>query len=87
MIGALALGCFTTGFAVAWILRTAFKMTEMSWWQERMQRKVYYWQGQAIRARAVAEMLNRQLAALTGAEPVVPDWPPATPRQEEEGWS
>jgi len=87
VIGVLALGCFATGFAVAWILRTAFKMAEASWWQERMQRKVHYWQGQAIHARAVAEMLIRQLAAITGEEPTTPDWPRATANREEEEWS
>ena len=86
MTGVLALGCFVTGFAAAWILRTAFKMAEMSWWQERMQRKVRYWQGQAIHARAVAEMHIRQLAAITGQEPAGPDWPPATASGEEK-WS
>jgi hypothetical protein len=86
MTGILALGCFGTGFAVVWILRTAFKMAEMSWWQERMRRKVRYWQGQAIHARAVAELLIRQLAAITGQEPAMPDWPQATGGGEEE-WS
>lgn len=86
MTGPLALGCFAGGFAVAWILRTAFKMAEISWWTERMQRKVRYWQAQAIHARAVAEMLLRQLADVTGREPPVPDWPPATVSEEEE-WS
>lgn len=86
MTGMLALGCFGSGFVIAWILRTAFKVAEMSWWQERMQRKVRYWQGQAIHARATAEMLNRQLADLTGRQPAVPDWPPATACGEEE-WS
>lgn len=86
MTGVLALGCFTTGFAVAWVLRTAFKMAETSWWQERMHRKVRYWQGQAIQARTVAEMLIRHLAAMTGEEPAVPDWPPATASRQEE-WS
>lgn len=84
MTGVLALGCFVTGFALAWILRTAFKMAEMSWWQERMQRKVHYWQGQAIHARATAEALMRQLAAITGQEPATPDWPPASASGEEE---
>ena len=86
MTGVLALGCFVTGFAVAWILRTALKMAEMSWWQERMQRKVRYWQEQAIHARAVADLLIRQLAAITGQEPTAPDWPPATASGDEE-WS
>jgi len=86
MTGVLALGCFVTGFAAAWVLRTAFKMAETSWWQERMQCKVRYWQGQAIHARAAAELLNRRLAAVTGQEPAVPDWPPATSSGEDE-WS
>jgi hypothetical protein len=80
--GVLALGCFAAGFALAWILRTAFKMAEMSWWQERMHDKVLYWQGQAVHARRVAETLLRQLAEITGREPPVPDWPPATDDEE-----
>ena len=84
MTGVLALGCFVAGFAAAWILRTALKMAEMSWWQERMQRKVRYWQAEAIHARAVAELLIAQLAAATGQEPAAPDWPQATASGEED---
>jgi hypothetical protein len=83
MTGVLALGCFGTGFAVAWILRTVFQVAEMSWWQERMQRKIHYWQGQAVQARAVAEELIRQQAAITGHAPALPDWPQATASGEE----
>jgi endonuclease/exonuclease/phosphatase (EEP) superfamily protein YafD len=85
MIGALALGCFVTGFAVAWILRTAFTMAETSWWLKRMQYKVRYWQSQAALARVVAERLNHQLTDLTGQEPVALDWPRA-PNSGEEDW-
>jgi hypothetical protein len=75
MIGMLALGSFTTGFIAAWILRTAFKMAEISWWQERMQRKVRYWEDEAVRARHSAEHLVRQVAVLTGQEPEsLDDW-------------
>lgn len=84
MTGVLALGCFAGGFAAAWILRTVFMMAEASWWQERMQRKVRYWQAEAIHARAVAELLIGQLAAATGQRPAVPDWPQATEDREEE---
>lgn len=84
MTAALALGCFGTGFATAWILRTAFKMAEVSWWQERMQRKVTYWQGQALHARAVAEVFMRRLAAVTGQAPGIVDWPQSMPDREEE---
>jgi hypothetical protein len=55
VIGVLALGCFVTGFITAWVLRTGFVMTQISWAQERMERKVRYWQGEAIHARAAAE--------------------------------
>jgi hypothetical protein len=42
-----------------------------------MERKVRYWQGEAIHARTVAEQSLRQLAASTGREPEPPDWPGA----------
>jgi hypothetical protein len=64
MIGILALACFTTGFIIAWLLRTVFVMAQISWSQERMQRRVHYWQDQAI--------LARSLAAGGQADP--PDW-------------
>lgn len=85
MTGLLALGCFVTGFAAAWILRTALKMAEVSWWQGRMQRKVSYWRGEAIHARVVAESLIRELAIVTGRPPRPPDWPQASANGDE--WS
>ena len=75
MIGVLALGCFVTGFIAAWVLRTGFVMTQISWAQERMERKVRYWQGEAIHARAVAEPALRQLAVYAGRDPEPTDWP------------
>jgi uncharacterized membrane protein YciS (DUF1049 family) len=75
MTGLLALACFVTGFAAGWLLRTVFVMAQISWSQERMQRKVRYWQGEAIHARAIAQQLSRQLAAITGRQPEPPDWP------------
>jgi uncharacterized membrane protein YciS (DUF1049 family) len=77
MTGVLGLACFVTGFIAAWLLRTIFIMARISWSQERMQRKVRYWQGEAIHARAVAEQLIRQLAVSTGRESEPPDWPAA----------
>lgn len=77
MTGVLALVCFVTGFMAGWLLRTIFVMAQISWSQERMQRKVRYWQGEAIHARVIAEQLTRQLAASTGREPEPPDWPAA----------
>jgi hypothetical protein len=75
MIGMLALGCFITGFITAWILRTGFVMTQISWAQQQMERKVRYWQGEAMHARAVAEHLLRQLEASTGRPAEPTDWP------------
>jgi hypothetical protein len=54
----LALACFVTGFIAAWLLRTILLMAQISWSQDRMQRKVRYWQGEAIHARSVAEQLS-----------------------------
>jgi hypothetical protein len=59
MIGVLALACFVTGFITAWLVRTGYVMTQISWAQERMERKVRYWQGEAIHARAAAELAER----------------------------
>jgi len=75
MIGILAMGCFVTGFFTAWLLRTGYVMTQISWAQQQMERKVRYWQGEAMHARAVAENLLRQLEATTGRPPEPTDWP------------
>jgi 4'-phosphopantetheinyl transferase EntD len=75
MIGAIALGCFIVGFIAAWLLRTGYVMTQISWAQQQMERKVRYWQAEALHARAVAEHALRQLAASTGRAPEPPDWP------------
>lgn len=75
MTGIVALGCFVIGFIVAWLLRTGYVMTQVSWAYEQMERKVRYWQGEAMHARAVAENVLRQLAASTGRPPEPPDWP------------
>jgi hypothetical protein len=75
MTGILALACFMTGFIVAWLLRTGYVAAQVSWAQEQMERKVRYWQGEAVHARAVAEHLLRQLEALTGQPAEPTGWP------------
>jgi hypothetical protein len=75
MIGILALACFVTGFIVAWLLRTGYVMAQITWAQQQMERKVHYWQGEAIHARSLAEHLLRQLGAGTGRPPEPTDWP------------
>ena len=72
----LALACFATGFIVAVLLREVSVAAQISRAQERMQRKVRYWMGEAVHARNVAEQLIYQLAACTGRDPEPPDWPP-----------
>jgi hypothetical protein len=71
MIAILALACFMSGFGAAWLLRLTFGMARASWSQERMQRKVRYWQDRAAQERALTERLIGQLAAGSGhhAEP------------------
>jgi hypothetical protein len=70
--GILALACFATGFIVAWIVRTGYVMTQISWTSKH---KVRYWQSEAMYARDVAGDALRQLAALTGEAPEPPNWP------------
>ena len=77
MTGMLALACFVTGFIVAWLLRTGYVMAQISWAQEQTQRKVRYWQSEAIHARSVAESVLRQLEAGTGRSAEPTDWPGA----------
>jgi hypothetical protein len=77
MTAILALGCLLAGFVLGWLLRTIFSLAHISWSQEQMQRKVRYWQREAIRARDIAEQLMQQLSAITGREPEPPDWPTA----------
>jgi len=75
MTGMLALACFMTGFIVAWLLRTGYVAAQVSWVQEQMERKVRYWQAEAIHARAVVEHLLSQLETLTGRPAEPTDWP------------
>jgi hypothetical protein len=77
MIGILALACLLVGFIAGWLLRAVANMAHLSWSQEQMQKKVRYWQDEAIRARDIAEQLTRRLAAITGHKGEPPDWPTA----------
>lgn len=78
MTAILAVASFLTGFVLAVLLRETAVTAGISWSQERMQRKVRYWMGEAAHARDVAEQLIYQLAACTGRDPEPPDWPPLT---------
>jgi hypothetical protein len=80
MIGVPALACFVAGFIAAWVLPTGFVMTQVSWAQERMERKVRYRQGEAVYARSVAEPAlqhGREVhAALAMFRRIKPNHPP-----------
>ena len=71
LAAALAAACFVTGIIGGWLLRSVMVMAEISRSEERMQKKVQYWQSEAVYARNIAERLARQLRALGG-------WPPET---------
>jgi hypothetical protein len=75
-IGVLVLSSFTTGFLTGWLLRMILVMAEISRSQERMQKKVRYWQGEAAHARAVAERFAGLLEACAGQMHGQQDRPP-----------
>jgi len=75
MTAILALGCLAVGFIAGLLLRTGYVMTQISWSQERMERRVRYWQIEAFQAQADAEDARRQLAAVAGSNPQPADWP------------
>ena len=51
------------GLFLGWLLTTTFAVAAISRAQERMQRKVRYWQAQTARARTKAERLADLLEA------------------------
>jgi uncharacterized membrane protein YciS (DUF1049 family) len=75
MTGILAIAALVAGLVTGWLIRSVFVMAEISRSQERMQRKVRYWQGEAAHARSVADQLARELATATRAG-LPPEWPP-----------
>ena len=59
-----------TGLFLGCVLTASYAAAAKSRTQERMQRKVLYWQGEAVRAREHADRLARRLAAIqTWPEP------------------
>jgi uncharacterized membrane protein YciS (DUF1049 family) len=54
---------FIMGLIIGWLLRTVFAVAVISRSQERMQRKVRYWQAETTRARMEAERLARLMEA------------------------
>jgi hypothetical protein len=62
VILALAAG-IVIGLFVGWLLLTIFALAAISRAQERMQRKVRYWQAQTASARSEADRLTEILEA------------------------
>jgi hypothetical protein len=69
---ALAAG-IVIGLFVGWLLLTIFALAAISRAQERMQRKVRYWQAQTARARSENERLTEFLDA-HGPQPNPESW-------------
>jgi hypothetical protein len=61
------------GLYLGWLLRTVFMMASISRQQDRMQRIVLYWQGEAKHARRLAEDRRRRLAAIVWSVTQVDD--------------
>lgn len=82
MIAVIALACLLLGFFAGWFTSAIFMTAQISRSEERMQRKVRYWQGEAAQARAVAQQLARRLAASEGLPPEDQSWDPPGNRSE-----
>ena len=76
MNAGLAAACLVTGLIAGWLLRSVMVMAAISRSEDRMQKKVRYWQSEAMYARNIAERLARQVRALGGSPPDKPDRPP-----------
>ncbi len=78
MLAAAALASLVTGLAMGWLIRATLVMAQISRSQERMQRKVRYWQSEAAYARNAAERLARYLVATPAMTDDEQDLPPAS---------
>lgn len=56
-------GAFLIGWFLGWLLTKTYAVAAISRSQERMQRKVRYWQTETISARMESERLARLLGA------------------------
>ena len=69
VIAAIAVASFVTGAAVGWLLTMIAASAAMSFSQERMQRKVRYWQAETALARAQAKAERLAREAITPGNP------------------
>lgn len=52
---------FVIGLVLGWVLTTTYALAAISRYQQRMQRKVRYWQAETASARIEADRLARLL--------------------------
>jgi hypothetical protein len=76
MITVLAPICLLLGFFTGWVASAIFEAAQTSRSEQRMQRKVRYWQDEAARARTVAQQLAMQLDASKGLPQEDQYWDP-----------
>ena len=65
------------GLVIGWCVTLIVTSASISRSQERMQRKVRFWQAETARARAEANQLAREVAAREGLPSGSDDWPRA----------
>lgn len=75
MIAAVVAVSVAVGFALGWVLTMVLNSAAMSRSQERMERKVRYWQAETARARAKAERLARVVRMPADLPPEGGGWP------------
>ncbi len=63
------------GLVLGWCITLVVTSASVAHSQERMQRKVRYWQAETARARAQADQLAREVAAREGLPSGPGDWP------------
>jgi hypothetical protein len=63
------------GLVLGWCITLVVTSASVAHSQERMQRKVRYWQAETARARAEADHLAREVAAREGLPSAPGDWP------------
>jgi hypothetical protein len=64
---------FVIGLLIGWVLTVVYAVAAISRSQERMERKVRYWQGETAKARMEAERLARLMEA-HGVRPTPASW-------------
>ena len=69
VIAGVAVASFITGGVVGWLLAMIAASAAMSFSQERMQRKVRYWQAETALARAQAKAERLAREAITRGDP------------------